>query len=149
MYALTDKDVFSRKGSPIFVLDYERNTTIQTMIKNANSKNNDSHIALELADIKSILNAEGFTSSISNISVGKDAHLKVISPFVKFYKNNQTLKALLVCFTIHKDYSVMALKKVIDECENILISNVEIIFSILINNELKNDEVQMNMIIKY
>jgi len=149
MNKATDKDIFFKKGSPIFVLDYERDTTIQTMINDATSKNSDSHIALELADIKSILNAEGFTSSISKISVGKDAHLKVMYPLVKFYKNNQTLKAVLVCFTIHKDYSFIALKDVIAECGNILISNVEIIFSILINNELKNDEVQMNMIIKH
>jgi len=149
MHKETDKDIFFKNGSPVFVIDYERDMTIQTMIKDANFKNSDSYIALELTDIKSILNAEGFTSSISNISVGKDAHLKVMYPFVKFYKNNQTLKAVLVCFTIHKDYSVITLKKVIDECENILVSNVEIIFSILINNKLKNDELQMNMIIKH
>jgi hypothetical protein len=83
------KDIFVRKENrPIFVIDSENDSTIQKMISDATSKDIESYIALELDDIKSIVDAEGLTSSISSTGSGDDANKKSVQPLIEHYKDS-------------------------------------------------------------
>ena len=129
-------------------MNKENNLTIQKMISDATSKVIKSHISLELEDIESIINAEGLTSTLSNIGRGKDAQRKSIQSLIESYRGCKDIIAILVCFSINETFSILKIKEAIDEINNTFYQDEEIIFSVLIDNALAVDEVQVNSIIK-
>ena len=143
------EDLFVSKGNrAILVIDHENDSTIQKMITDATSKDIDSYIALELGDIKVIVGADGLTSTISSTGIGNNAHKKSLQPLIKHYGNCKNIKAILICFIIHETFPIMELKEAMDEVYKVFDKNEEIIFSVLIDNILAEDEVQTNSIIK-
>lgn len=118
------------------------------MMNDAISKDMEAHVSLELNDIKSILDAEGLTSTFSNIGRGKNAHNKSILPLIEQYNDCENIRAMLICFTINKTFSLVKIKEAIDEINGFFNQDQEIIFSILIDNKLTFDEVQVKAIIK-
>jgi len=119
------------------------------MISDATSKEIKSYIAIELEDIKVILNAEGLTSTISSIGRGKSPHKKSIRPLIIHYKNCKNIRAILISFSIHGTFSITKIKEAIGYVYKVFTTDEEIIFSVLIDNTLALDEVQVNSIIKH
>jgi len=144
-----NKDIFINKETkPILVIDTDDDETIQKMISDANSQDSNVYIPLELKDINTILNAEGLTSSLTTTGKGKNAHHKSLEPLVKQYKDVKGISAMLICFSIHETFPVMEIKEAIDELYKFFVGEEDIIYSILIKNDLETDEVQVNTIIK-
>ena len=129
-------------------MNKENNLTIQKMLSAATSKVIKSHVSLELGDIESIINAEGLVSTFSSTGRGKDAQIKSIQPLIESYRDCKDIRAMLICFNINETFSILKIKEAIDKINEIFYQNEEIIFSILIDNGLAVDEVQVNSIIK-
>ena len=138
----------SKENRPVLVIDTENDSTIKKMISNATSKEIKSYIAIELEDIKVILNAEGLTSTISTTGRGKFSHKKSIQPLIMHYKICKNIRAILISFSIHGTFSITKIKEVMGNVYKVFTKDEEIIFSVFIDNTLALDEVQVNSIIK-
>jgi cell division GTPase FtsZ len=144
------KDIFatSKNKLPIFVLDVDTDSTIQQMISDATSDDVESYIKLELDDIRSILNTEGLTSSMSSNCSGSRADKKSLRPLINHYRNCN-IKAILICFTTHETFPLMEISEAMNEVNKVFDKDEEIILSVLIDNTLDVDEVHTNSIIKH
>ena len=143
------KDLFvSKENKVVLVLDPSTDSTIQKMIGDATSKDIESYISLELEDIKAIVDAEGLTSTISSTGRGDNTHKKSLQPLIEHYKNYKSVKAILISFTIHETFPIMELQEAINDVCEVFNKEEEILFSVLIDNMLADDEVQANIIIK-
>lgn len=143
------KDIFvSKENQLMLVINADSDDTIQEMIKDAASENSDFYISIELKDIETIINAEGLTSSLSNVGRGKNAHHQSLKPLITHYKGGSHISTMLISFTIHETYPIVDIEEALDELYKVVTVEEDIIFSILIDNKLKLDEVRVNAIIK-
>jgi len=79
---------------------------------------------------------------------GDDAHRKSLKPLIEHFKDCKSVLAILINFSIHETFPIMEVKEAMDEVYEIFNQDEEIIFSVLIDNNLARDEVQANTIIK-
>ena len=129
--------------------DIDNRPIVEKIISDATSKDIESYICLEMDDIKSILGGDGLTSTISSTGRGDNAHHMSLQSLIEQYKNCKNIRAILIVFTINEAFPIMEIKEAIDELYKIFIGDEDILFSVLINNTLSVDEVQVNSIIKH